>query len=278
MAAYCRSFRVAFHTKASACPFHASRIFLIPSLSRCSHSTRPQSILRNTDIKHDFVQLVDNETGHLHPLASLKEILSSVDLKTHFVQLIRDNPTPIVKVFKKATTSNKRNSPRARNMDIGYPIVQLVDPKTDRLRSPTPLAHIVSSIDLKTHFVELVSESPNPIVKIISKQAQFGERKAAKAKKKNQVELKEVQMTWGVASGDLAHKLRKVRQELEKGNRVDLVYAPKKGQVIPTAKEMEVRVQETLDYTRDVGKEWKPMEVEGAITVIHLQGTSQPVD
>lgn len=163
-------------------------------------------------------------------------------------------------------------------MDIGYPVVQLVDPQTDRLRSPAPLADIVSSIDLKTHFVELVSESPNPIVKIISKQAQFGERKAAKTKKKNQLELKEVQMTWGVASGDLAHKLRKVKQELEKGNRVDLVYAPKNGQVIPTAKEMEVRVQETLDYTRDVGKEWKPMEVQGAMTVIHLQGTSQPID
>jgi translation initiation factor IF-3 len=158
-------------------------------------------------------------------------------------------------------------------MDIGYPVVQLVDPETDRLHPPTTLSNIVSSIDLKTHFIELVREYPNPIVKIFSKQASFEERKASKGKKKNQMVLKEIQMTWGVASGDLAHKLRKVRQELEKGNRVDLVYAPKKGQPIPTLGEMEWRVQETLKFIQDIGKEWKSREAKGAMTVLYLQGT-----
>jgi translation initiation factor IF-3 len=166
-------------------------------------------------------------------------------------------------------------SPRARNMEIKYRIVQVIDPETNKLHPPTTLSHLISSIDLKTHFIELVSEHPNPLVKVFSKKEAYDRRRASEEKRKvtarNQMDQKEIQMTWGVGRGDLAHKLKKVRRELEKGNRVDLVYAPKKGQPKPTPKEKELRVQETLDFIRDVGKEWKSREDRDGMTIIYLQ-------
>ena len=168
-----------------------------------------------------------------------------------------------------------------RNDEIKHPVVQLVDAETERLHPPVSLREILASLDLKTHFVELVSVNPSPVVKIISKKDAFDRQKERKAKMraatKNEIEQKEIQLTWGVASGDLAHKLKKVRQELEKGNRVDLVYAPKKGQRLPTPDEMEARVQETLGLLQDVGKEWKEREVRRGVAAIHLQGTPMPV-
>ena len=52
-----------------------------------------------------------------------------------------------------------------RDNDIPYRTVQLVN-DDGRLDPPAPLTHIITSIDPKTHFVELVSEDPQPIVKI----------------------------------------------------------------------------------------------------------------
>lgn len=156
------------------------------------------------------------------------------------------------------------------------PVVQLVDPATKRLQPPTSVREIMSSINLNTHFVELVAEYPNPIVKVSSKKDAFDKLKASKERRKLQarqsIEEKEIQMTWGVARGDLAHKLNKVIEELRKGNRVELVFAPKKGQVVPTPRNMDIRVQEILDLTKDVGKEWKPREVRNVVTILHLQG------
>jgi translation initiation factor IF-3 len=157
-----------------------------------------------------------------------------------------------------------------------------VDSETGRLNPPKPLRDILSSVDLKTHYVELVGEQPDPTVKIISKKDTFDKFKERKAKMKstakNEIEQKEIQLTWGVASGYLAHKLKKVRQELEKGNRVNVLYARKRGQRLPSPQEMEARVQETLDLMRDVGEEWKQRDVQRAVTVIHLQGGPNQVN
>jgi len=90
----------------------------------------------------------------------------------------------------------------------------MVDPETGRLNPPTALGDILSTINPKTHFVELVSEDPGPIVKVVNKKEAFDRYKEHKAKlkavAKQQLDQKEIQLTWGVAQGDLAHKLKKV--------------------------------------------------------------------
>jgi translation initiation factor IF-3 len=163
-----------------------------------------------------------------------------------------------------------------RNDEIDYRVVQMVDPDTGRLKEPTELRDILASINRKTHFVELVSEEPNPIVKIKDKKEEYSwmKEKRARLKLANSIQQKEVQMTWGVASGDLAHKLKKVRRELEKGNRVDLVYAPKKDQALPSPLKIEERLRETVDLLADVGKEWRPRNIQRNIAILSFQGHS----
>jgi len=170
-------------------------------------------------------------------------------------------------------------SRRPRNKEIPYDRVRLVDAETSALGPFIPLEDILATLNKKEEMLELVAEKPDPIVKVVDKKASYSRMKEQKARKKDEAktrEEKEVQMTWGVASGDLQHKLKKARQELQKGNRVNLVFAPKKGQESLTPAQMAERVQETVDLLADVGKEWKVREAQGRTAVIHLQGAAPP--
>lgn len=160
-----------------------------------------------------------------------------------------------------------------RDEDIEQPVVQIVD-SAGRLTIPLSLKGILDSIDKKCSFVQLIKTDP-PLVKIISKKMIFDKERVEKARarvsaKKNT--HKEVQLTWGANSADQAHKIERMRMELEKGSRVDLVIAHKKKQVLPKPAEMRERVQEMVDSLADVSKEWKDREVRATITAVFLQG------
>jgi len=168
-----------------------------------------------------------------------------------------------------------------RDEDIQHRIVQLVDPETGRLTEPIPLRSILADLDRRTKYVELVSSTPAPLVKIFDKLAES--RRSAEAQQKARAAArkaiqKEVQLTWNAAPGDLAHKLEKVRQELERGVRVDLVFAKKKNQALIPLEEMQARAQEIIDSLADVSKEWKDRDVRASMTAIFLQGTGEPSD
>lgn len=45
-----------------------------------------------------FVRVADPESGSLHPPASLKTILNSIDCKTRHVELVAGAPDPIIKI------------------------------------------------------------------------------------------------------------------------------------------------------------------------------------
>ncbi|RDB17020.1 hypothetical protein Hypma_002051 [Hypsizygus marmoreus] len=164
-----------------------------------------------------------------------------------------------------------------RDEEIEHEVVQLVDSTTGRLTDPQPLRSILSSIDRKNFFVELVSVTPSPLVKIISKYDTINKRRQdlvrAQAVARKNV-TKEVQLTWGAAAADQTHKLERVRHELERGSRVDLIFSHKKKQVLPTPVEMRERVQEVVDMFADVSKEWKDREVRGTMSAIFLQGNT----
>jgi translation initiation factor IF-3 len=158
--------------------------------------------------------------------------------------------------------------------------VRLVDSETGALQPPQSLKSIIASIeDPRAFHVELVTDNPSPIVKIIDTKAallKFKEQKKHDREVARAQAHKEVQLTWGVASGDLAHKLNKVRQELVKGRRVDLIFAPKKGQILPTKQGIEVRLKETMDSLADVGKEYLPREERKNIVALYLKPSQPP--
>lgn len=78
----------------------------------------------------------------------------------------------------------------------------------------------------------LVSSSP-PIVKLLNKEDERAKLREAETKdrvrRKFAIEEKEVQVSWNSAVGDLRHKLDIARGILEKGDRVQLVFAPRSG-------------------------------------------------
>ena len=124
-----------------------------------------------------------------------------------------------------------------------------------------PLRTILSSIDPETHHVELVADAPDPIVKIVDTKEARERYKAAGRRSQAAARAhvrKEIQVTWSVAAGDSAHKLEKARQELVGGKTVDLIFASKKGQVVPTKQEMDARLRGVLETLVDVGREYLP--------------------
>lgn len=182
---------------------------------------------------------------------------------------------PFRAVHKTSTPDATR---RPRDMEIPFKVVQLVHPETGKLSEPMALTAVIDSLpDKKLEYVELVTKDPGPIVKIVNKKDAFEKRKLAKKKasvvaKRNT--HKEVQLTWGAAEGDYTHKVARIREELEKGSRVDLVFSHKKGQVLPTPDEMREQVRATVEMLADVGKEWKPPEIKAKIGAVFLQGTA----
>lgn len=177
-----------------------------------------------------------------------------------------------------ATSPKLLDNRKPTNDKIPYALVRVVDPETDKL-SPTKqsLRTLLSSLDLKKWIVELVAEKPEPIVRILDRKEAFQkykeQRKATKKGTKSGEAAKEIQLTWATASGDVSHKLAKARSYLEKGCKVDIVFASKKGQPLPKPKEMQVRLQDIASELTDVSKEWKVREVSSTMRVISLQGT-----
>jgi translation initiation factor IF-3 len=186
----------------------------------------------------------------------------SVIHKCHIPQLVT---VPVRYVAHRA--------PNPRNHDIPHHIVQLVN-EEGRLEPHTSLSHLIASIDPQSHYIELVTEHPQPVVKIRDKGEQYHKLKEWKKKQKTTAASnvqKEIQMTWGVESGDLAHKLSKARKELEKGNRVELVFAPKANQRFPSPALVESRINETVEKMAEFAKEWMPRKVERGVAILYLK-------
>ena len=180
---------------------------------------------------------------------------------------------PVLIPVRHAARREMPGSNHLRDHDIAHRIVQLVN-EDGRLGPQTPLSHILASIDSKTHFVELVSGDPTPIVKIQSKKEHYEKQKAFQRRQKEVATTrvrKEIQMTWGIEPGDLAHKLGKARKEFDKGNRVDLAFAPKVKQKPPHPDVMIARLDEVLDTLSDIATEWSPRRMENGVAVLYLQ-------
>jgi len=165
-----------------------------------------------------------------------------------------------------------------RNRDIPHSTVQVVR-EEGGLGPPTPLSDVLQSIDSKLQYVQLVSEDPQPLVKILNKLEQYNKLKGWQKRQKEVAASnvrKEIQMTWGVESGDFTHKVSKARKELERGNRVELVFAPKANQPIPNQATMEARINQTVEDLADFAKEWLPRKVERGVAILYLKKLNGP--
>ncbi|KAJ6261879.1 hypothetical protein Dda_2678 [Drechslerella dactyloides] len=115
--------------------------------------------------------------------------------------------------------------------------------ETGKLVGKFPVSQILRSYDHnKYHLIQLANADTLPdtaeghVVRLFPKEALLAriaeERETAVRRKKKSPRdiVKEVQIAWGIDLHDLRHRLGKTAQLLEKGNRVEIMIAKKKGQ------------------------------------------------
>ncbi|KAG8741146.1 hypothetical protein FRC10_003244 [Ceratobasidium sp. 414] len=169
-----------------------------------------------------------------------------------------------------------------RNGAIPFSVVRLVNPETNKLDPETRLRDLLATVDLDKNYVQLVSsggaDGGRPLVKIVNKHHAAQKERDQKSRKKEQKkaaagrETKEIQLSWGVEPGDLKHKLSKSIQELEKRNRVNLVFVKKKGAPMPSPEQKAAKLQAVWEAVKHVATEREPRVIHDLTAVLYLQG------
>ncbi|WRT64959.1 uncharacterized protein IL334_001900 [Kwoniella shivajii] len=162
-----------------------------------------------------------------------------------------------------------------KDASIPYRSVQLVDPATNHLMDPQPLRSILQTYDKSTHTLVLVNiDRETPIVKLINKvEERKKERESEekiRLKKRMSIEEKEVQVSWQSAKGDLSHKLELAKSLLEKGDRVQIVFANrKKSESISDPKKQEIISSFDTELDGVVGKKWKDDDKNKGLWILY---------
>ena len=157
---------------------------------------------------------------------------------------------------------------RPTNRQIPFDHVYVLDSDTNKL------SHTKHSLEdllatRQRRVVELVAATPEPIVRVTTRsevEARYREMKrASRAGARVGEAPKEVQLTWGVASADLEHKLRKAGRDLDKGYRVVVVVTVKNGHRHrpPSRQELVAFADEIATALSEVAQEWKEREFTG---------------
>ena len=162
---------------------------------------------------------------------------------------------------------------KRRGAKIGLPKVHVEDPSTGLLGPLQSLEQLLEETK-DEYIVELIEENP-PIVKLIdikeARASTLEERLRAKRKGGSEVQ-KEAQITWTMEPADEAHKIQKVREDLEKGNcKVEISFTTKKRQRPPPRPEMQAKVEEIAESLEDLSKQWKPYSLTNHNATLYLQ-------
>jgi len=196
--------------------------------------------------------------------------------------------------------SNLKESPLINN-NIPYTYVRIVDLETRKPLPPQLLTDVVDNLATEskqaggplqtfvTQFAQLVAPPSEAtggyaLVKIVGRREAAARERAQRAKaqaSRRATEEKEIQFAWGIGTADVQHKLRKARQELERGVRVQLVFARKTtggtGRDAGTKAKQLTLVTQVIEALADVGKEWRVRDEQRNMVVIYLQDHHRPI-
>lgn len=185
-----------------------------------------------------------------------------------------------------------------------FPYVHIVD-EAGKLSPPQRVADILTSINRRTQSLQTLALPPPklrsrweqppepiagdrggapeiPVCRIVDKKAA---REAVKVRSKKQsnpaMTLKTLELNWAIDPHDLEHRLKRMRDFLEKGYRVDVVLVGKRKKRKASPEE----AAQTLDKIReaikmvDGAKEWKGMEGKvGAHVMLFIEGKAKKDD
>lgn len=91
----------------------------------------------------------------------------------------------------------------------------------------------------------------------------------SKVKRKISMEEKEVQVSWQSAKGDLGHKLEMAKGILEKGDRVQVVFANRRRAEAVNERQKEEIVAMFEGTLEEVGKKWKEDDKNRGLWVLY---------
>lgn len=214
----------------------------------------------------------------------------------------RHQASPFLCTFGSRFASNARDVLLINN-DIPYTYVRVVDPETRKPLPPQRLTEVINNLATElqpkkggisakssvTQYAQLVappSEATNgyALVKLVDRREAAAREKAQRLQaqaSRRASEEKEIQFAWGIGAADVQHKLRKARQELLRGVRVQLVFARKASGSIkrdPSTKaELNALVNQIVEALVDVGREWRIRDERKNMVAVYLQDLQRPI-
>ncbi|KAI9803187.1 MAG: hypothetical protein M1825_001978 [Sarcosagium campestre] len=188
--------------------------------------------------------------------------LTSVRIRPPLLKAVRRIPS--IQSRSVTTKQPKRKVRLPRDEEITGAYVQIVNSQ-GHLDPPRLTQEALRSFDREKNFLIQV-EPPNgdtpAICRLYDKKTlKDSEKAAAKAQKRSQRVAKKLEMSWVIDKNDLAHRLQKLQDFLEKGARVELLIAMKRRGKPSTENDAEALVDQILEKVKEVGaKEARPME------------------
>ncbi|KAI0253029.1 hypothetical protein BJV78DRAFT_1281131 [Lactifluus subvellereus] len=189
------------------------------------------------------------------------------------------------------------------NTDIPYTYVRVVDPETRKPLSPKLLTEVIDDLATETQrkrgdgppkvfvtqYAQLVAPPSEAtggyaLVKLIDRKEAAAREKAQRLKaraSRRASEEKEIQFAWGIGAADIQHKLRKARQELLRGVRVQLLFARKATggaqRDLGTKAKLNALVTQVVEALGDVAREWRMRDERRNMVVVYLQDPQRPI-
>ncbi|KAF7862681.1 hypothetical protein EAF04_007554 [Stromatinia cepivora] len=212
----------------------------------------------------------------LAPIEHLSTLL--LRTPTFSSRLTTIHPTLIQQRTLLKSTSNavpEQRLPRDEEITDLYLRLKNAEQKLD---APVRTSEILKSINLKTHMLQIIAYSEDgepPIAKIIDKQEAARQKRLAKKSKNPAAVTKTIEMNWAIERNDLGHRLERIREFLERGNKVEVVLAGKKKGRKATEEEAEGVVGRVREFVEEVSGARESRKMEGKVgvqAVLYFEG------
>ena len=152
----------------------------------------------------------------------------------------------------------------------------------NKLQEPQWIEHVLGRMDRKNYFLVQVSHPDDPgvpVCKILEKKKVYAEAKAkekSKKRKSPEQSKKGLEINWAIDAHDLSHRLKRLKQFLSEGRKVEVLLADKrKGKKTATAEEMEAVIRKIESAAREVpGAKCVNIETaaKGKVATMFLEG------
>ncbi|KAI5836864.1 hypothetical protein DFP73DRAFT_570424 [Morchella snyderi] len=184
----------------------------------------------------------------------------------------------LLPIPRRRTLVDIAHCPRDEDIQKISPQIQLVD-ADGQFKGVQALESVLGSFDRGIyHLVCINPVAENPICKLISKQTMVEASYMMDKKKKTVTKdpskiVKIVEISWATAQNDLGHKIKKMVEFMQRGNRVEVVLGIKKGMAKQPLGKMAELVTRIRAEAEPYGREWKaPDGAIGMQYIVYFEG------